>query len=439
MKNTVSEVMVHDIQRWPLERLIPYARNTRTHSESQITEVASSIAEFGFVHPVLAAPDGVIIAGHCRVLAAARLGLREVPVVVLDHLSEVQRQALSIADNQLALNAGWDDEMLRRELATLQQEDFAVEILGFDPQELEGLLIVPDVVAESLEEEAVEKPRRAVSRTGDVWLCGEHRVLCDDPRQWPAVERLMGNESADLVFTNPPVAAYLARRSLTVSTPAERLSDCLKTMCSHYRRVVKPTAALYMCHPPAWQGLFQDALEGAGFAVACQIVWVRQTLASGSGRYRLQHDPLLYAHVAGRKDPWYGDDRQSTLWTPEQPGGHPCRGMPVELVERVVINSSRKGDVLADLFGGCGVSLIACQRLDRRARILHQDCRGVDAMVMRWQQAAGQRAVRESDGKTFREIAAQQTSPKNRNKALVMSGSGADVVCMEGDLEGSES
>src|ERR1700733_4867439 len=212
--STVSQVMVQHIQRWPIEQLSPYARNTRIHSDAQIAEVAASIAAFGFVHPVLAAPDGVIIAGHCRVLAARKLGLRELPVVVLEHLSEIQRQALAIADNRLALNAGWDEEMLRIELAALQEEEFSVDLLGFDARELNRLLAETDTVPELPDRDAVPEQRGvAVSLDGDLWHCGEHRVLCGNPLAWSAVARLMGNESADLVFTDPPVAELTAADS----------------------------------------------------------------------------------------------------------------------------------------------------------------------------------------------------------------------------------
>jgi hypothetical protein len=264
--------------------------------------VASSIAEFGFVHPVLAAPDGVIISGHCRVLAAAILGVREIPVVVLEHLSETQRKALAIADNRLALNAGWDEEMLRRELAALEQEEFPVELLGFDTQELDRLLAELDIVPAVLDEDrGSEPPRQLVSRAGDLWICGAHRVLCGDPLDWPAVERLMGSESADLIFTEPPIERWGAKRPHGTD-PAEKVQQLLITLSSHYRRLMKPTAALYIGHPAALQREFQNALENAGFTITCQIVRAWQGFAPGGERYQLQHTPIFYAHVAGQMD-----------------------------------------------------------------------------------------------------------------------------------------
>jgi ParB-like chromosome segregation protein Spo0J len=408
MKETISKVMVERIERWPIKRLIPYVGNARTHSEAQIAEVASSIAEFGFVHPVLVAPDGVIVAGHCRVLAAGRLGLGEVPVVVLEHLSEAQRKALAIADNRLALNAGWDEEMLRRELAALEQEEFPVELLGFDARELDRLLVEPEVVPELPQEEAVPKPPRLpVSRAGDLWICGVHRVRCGDPLDWPEVERLMDGDSADLVFTEPPVEKWIASFSQAAVTPAERAPEVLLTLSSHYRRLMKPTAALYIGHPAAWQRELQNALESAGFAIACQIVRAWQSFLPGSQRYQLQHAPLFYAHVAGQVDAWYGDRGQSTVWNQEQADAvH--HGMPVEMVERILINSSRPDDVVVDLCAGSATGLMACERLGRRARIMSNDPRMVDAVVMRWQQSTGRSAVHEGDSQSFAEILAHR-------------------------------
>jgi DNA modification methylase len=392
MKKKVPQVMVQNIQRWPIEKLIPYARNTRTHSDAQVAEVASSIAEFGFVHPVLAAPDGVIVAGHCRVLAARKLGLAEVPVVVLEHLSEVQRQALAIADNRLALNAGWDEEMLRVELSALQEQEFSFDLLGFDDEELHRLLAETDPTPELQDPDAVPAPPRvAVSRAGDLWQCGEHRVLSGDATAWPDVERLMGGEEADLVFTDLAAEELLAGNPNSAGSPGESLQEHLVTVLSHYRRLVKPTASLYICHPPAWQRELQNALESAGFTVAGQIVWARQSPAQGSGHYKLQHELIFHAHVSGQKDVWYGDKRQSTLWTQDQPAH--SQGKPVELVERALRNSSQKGGLVTDLSASSGSTLIACERLGRRARVMGRDPRCVDAAVMRWQKYTGQTPV----------------------------------------------
>src|SRR5579884_3388803 len=193
------------IQRWPVERLIPFARNPRTHTEAQVAQIAASIAEFGFVNPVLVGSDGVIVAGHARVMAARKLGLTDVPVVVLDHLSEAQRRALVIADNRLALDAGWDEEMLRVELEALREDDFNLDLLGFADDEIEALLAEPDEpVAGNTDEDAVpETPETAVTVAGDVWLLGEHRLLCGDATQMEALKRVLVGGLADMTFCDP--------------------------------------------------------------------------------------------------------------------------------------------------------------------------------------------------------------------------------------------
>lgn len=194
------------IERWPLDRLIPYAKNPRTHTEEQVAQIAASIAEFGFVNPVLVGADGVIIAGHARVMAARKLGMAEAPVIVLDHLSEAQRRALVIADNKLAQNAGWDEEMLRVELEALREDDFNLDLLGFDDAEIEALLADPDeATAGNTEDDAVpETPGTAVTVPGDVWLLGDHRLVCGDSTQMEAVQKVLAGGLADMIFTDPP-------------------------------------------------------------------------------------------------------------------------------------------------------------------------------------------------------------------------------------------
>jgi hypothetical protein len=203
------------VERWPLERLIPHARNARTHSEEQVAQIAGSIAEFGFVNPVLVGDDGVIVAGHGRVMAARKLGLSEAPVIVLSHLTPTQRRALMIADNQIATNAGWNDEMLAAELAALKEDAFDLDLLGFDDAELDRLLateLEPDDGAD----EAPETPADPVSRPGDLWICGEHRVLCGDATVLADVEKVLDGELADMTFTEerPPCAGWFVRQSV---------------------------------------------------------------------------------------------------------------------------------------------------------------------------------------------------------------------------------
>jgi DNA modification methylase len=403
------------IERRPVERLIPFARNPRTHTDEQVAQIAASMVEFGWVNPILVGADGVIIAGHARLQAAQKLGLSEVPVIVLDHLTEAQRRALVIADNKLALNAGWDEELLRGLLSELREDEFNLEVLGFSDEELNALLAEPPELAEGLtDEDAIPEPlEEPVARRGDLWILGAHRLLVGDATSVEDVARLMGAERADLVFTDPPYGIdYHGRTAerLTIANdrmPVEEFVAFLEAAFGALRGAIKPTASVYVCHGSRYQREFQNALEAAGFEVRCQLIWAKHTFSLGWGRYRFQHEPIFYCHLAGEEDPWYGDHSQSTLWQEKKPAAnrlHPTM-KPVELVERALVNSSRKGELVADFFGGSGTTLIACERLARQARLMEIEPRYADVIIQRWQQHVGKRAVLEGDGRTFEAIA----------------------------------
>jgi DNA modification methylase len=402
------------IEQWPVDRLVPYARNARTHSDGQVAQVAASIAQFGFVNPILVGPDRVIIAGHARLLAARKLEMSEVPVIVLEHLSEAQRRALVIADNRLALNAGWDEEMLALELGALREEDFSLDLLGFDDEELARLLAAEDAAEGLTDEDSVpEVAETPVSQAADLWNLGDHKLLVGDATVVADVQRLMGPDAADCVFSDPPYnidyQGYTKER-LTIQNDQmspEQFRRFLHQSFLCFRSVVKPGASLYICHSSSWQREFQNALEAAGFEVRCQIIWGKNTFAWGFGRYKFQHEPIFYCHVAGQKDAWYGDKSQSTLWEEKKPAAnrlHPTM-KPVELVERALVNSSQAGDLVLDLFGGAGSTLIGCERRGRKARLMEIDPKYADVIVRRYQEYSGKRAVLDGDGRTFAEIA----------------------------------
>jgi DNA modification methylase len=409
--------MAKDIQMWLVDRLIPWARNPRTHSDAQVAQIAASIAEFGFNNPILVDTKAGILAGHGRLLAARKLGLTEVPVIVLDHLSEAQKRAYVIADNKLAENAGWDDEMLRIEIEALQDESFDVSLLGFEDEELARLLAAQDAIEGLTDEDDVpELPDKPICRTGDLWVLGEHKVLVGDATNHGEVVRLMAGDVADLVFTDPPYnVAYEGYTKQKLTIKGDRMSDAefkqfLGAAFRGVRTAVKPGASLYVCHSSSWQREFQNALESAGFAVRCQIIWAKNTFAWGFGRYKFRHEPLFYCHVTGQKDPWYGDKTQSTLWEEKKPSAnriHPT-AKPVELIERALLNSSKMGDIVADLFGGSGSTLIACERRGRRTRLMEIDPRYADCIVRRFQEYSGKSAVLDGDGRTFEVIAGER-------------------------------
>jgi DNA modification methylase len=372
----------------PIDQLIPYIRNSKTHTDAQIALVAASIREFGWTNPILIRPDMVVIAGHARLLAARKLGLTEVPTIELSGLTEAQCRALAIADNQLAINvAGWDEEMLRIELAALREEDFDVSLVGFEDDELARLLAAEDAVLGLTDEDAAPPlPETPVSRTGDLFTLGNHKLLVGDALSPVAVARLMGSDAADLVFTDLPYNVdYTGYTEDHLKIKNDRMSDAdfkrfLEAAFCSFRTAVKPGASLYICHPSSSQREFQDALETAGFEVRCQIIWAKNTFAWGFGRYKFAHEPIFYAHVAGQKDAWYGDKSQSTLWHENKPAAnrlHPTM-KPVELIERALANSSKSGDIVADFFGGSGSTLIGCERRGRKARLMEIDPKYAD-------------------------------------------------------------
>jgi len=399
------------------DKLIPYSRNPRTHSDAQVAQIAASIAEFGFNNPILVDTKAGIIAGHGRVLAARKLQLVKVSVIVLDHLSEAQKRAYILADNQLALNAGWDDTLLAAELAALQQEDFDLSLIGFEDDELARLLAAQDAADGLTDEDSVpELAETPISLLGDLWILGDHRVLVGDAADADSVARLMVGGPADLVFTDPPYNVdYEGYTEERLKIKGDRMPEAdfkkfLERSFRSYRNVVKPGASMYMCHSSSWQREFQNALEAAGFEVRCQIIWAKNTFAWGFGRYKFQHEPMFYCHVAGEKDPWYGDKSQSTLWNEKKPAAnriHPT-AKPVELIERALLNSSKSGDIVADLFGGSGSTPIGCERRGRHARLMEIDPKYADCIVRRYQEYTGQQAVLEGDGGTFAEVALER-------------------------------
>ena len=418
MLDIIDRLRNLQIQIWPVDRLLPYVRNARTHTDEQVAQVAASMRQFGWTNPILVGADNDVLAGHARLLAARQLGMTEVPVIQLGHLTEAQRRAVVIADNQLAITgASWDEETLRLELAALHEGSFDLSLIGFDDEELARLLAAEEATEGLTDEDAVpEVPEAPISVAGDLWRLGQHALLVGDATNAEDIARLMNSDAADLVFTDPPYNVdYEGYTEDRLTIKGDRMTDeqfCefLATTLGNYRRIVKPGASLYICHPSSWQREFQNALEAAGFEVRCQIIWAKNTFAWGFGRYKFRHEPIFYAHVAGQSDAWYGDKSQSTLWEENKPAAnrlHPTM-KPVELIERALLNSSKAGDVVVDLFGGSGSTLIGCERRGRVARLMEIDPRYADVICRRYQEYTGKQAVLAGDGRTFEEIAQQR-------------------------------
>ncbi|WP_175851863.1 site-specific DNA-methyltransferase [Burkholderia cepacia] len=405
------------IEQWPTGKLLPYARNARTHSDEQVAQIAASIAEFGFTNPILAGSDGVIVAGHGRLAAAQKLGLEVVPVVVLDHLSPTQRRALVIADNRIAENAGWDDAMLRIEIAALQDDDFDMSLTGFDADALAELMAgdEPDTEGEADDDAVPEVSETPVSRPGDVWLLGGHRLLCGDSTLAESYERLLEGEQVDMVFTDPPYNVNYANSAKDKMRGKDRaiLNDNLGDgFCDFLLAALTPTVAhcrggIYVAMSSSELDVLQAAFRAAGGHWSTFIIWAKNTFTLGRADYQRQYEPILYGWPEGVQRHWCGDRDQGDVWQikkPQKNDLHPTM-KPVELVERAIRNSSRPGNVVLDPFGGSGTTLIAAEKSGRLARLIELDPKYVDVIVRRWQDWTGKRATREADGMAFDQAA----------------------------------
>ena len=303
---------------WPVEKLIPYIRNARTHSDAQVAQIAASIAEFGWTSPILAGSDGILIAGHARLLAARKLGMIEVPVIVLDHLSETQRRALVIADNQLAISgSAWDAEMLRVELDALREEEFDLELLGFSEEEMEGFLQDPESgAAGNTDEDAVpETQEAAVTVPGDVWLLGEHRVLCGDATQMADVEKLLAGGLADMVWTDPPYNVNYGatmkdklrgkqHRKIANDNLGAGFEPFLYDAIVNMFAVTK--GAFYICMSSSELHTLQKAFREAGGHWSTFVIWAKNTFTMGRADYQRQYEPMLYGWKEGTQHFWCG-------------------------------------------------------------------------------------------------------------------------------------
>lgn len=402
------------IEHIALDALIPYARNSRTHSEAQVAQIAGSIREFGFTNPVLIDGAGGIIAGHGRVMAARTLGLSEVPCIRLAHLTDAQKRAYVIADNKLALNAGWDDELLALELRELADMDFDLHLTGFDDDEISKLLDIELDDGEGQgDADAVPEVRpEPVSRPGDVWVLGRHRVMCGDSTNLDQAGVLMGGGMADLLVTDPPYnVAYEGKTqdALTIQNDAmsdtdfrQFLRDCYATADAFMR----PGAVFYVWHADL-EGLnFRAAAAEVGWTVRQCLIWNKNSLVLGRQDYHWKHEPCLYGWKDGAAHYWGSDRSQTTVLDfarPNRNGEHPTM-KPVDLIEYQVKNSSKRGDTVLDLFGGSGSTLIACEKVARSARLMELDPRYVDVIVRRWQDFTGQRATHAETGDQFPEV-----------------------------------
>jgi DNA modification methylase len=410
------------IEPWPTTRLIPYARNARTHSPEQVAQIAASIVEFGFTNPILAGSDGVIVAGHGRLAAAQKLGLATVPVVVLDHLTPTQRRALIIADNRIAENAGWDEALLRIEMADLQDADFDLSLTGFDADALAELMAGDEPQGEGqTDDDAVpDVAETPVSRPGDVWLLGGHRLLCGDSTVAESYDRVLDGGPVDMVFTDPPYNVNYANSAKDKMRGKVRaiLNDNLGDgFYDFLLAALTPTigncrGGIYVAMSSSELDVLQAAFRAAGGKWSTFIIWAKNTFTLGRADYQRQYEPILYGWPEGAQRHWCGDRDQGDVWNikkPQKNDLHPTM-KPVELVERAIRNSSRPGNVVLDPFGGSGTTLIAAEKSGRLARLIELDPKYADVIVRRWQEWTGKQATRDSDGALFDDQAASDSS-----------------------------
>lgn len=388
------------VEQWPVDRLLPYASNARTHPEEQVAQIAASIQAFGFNVPCLVDEHGVLVAGHGRVLAAQRLGLADVPVIRLRHLTKAQVRAFRIADNKIALGSGWDDALLAAELAGLQLEGVDLSLTGFDSKELDDLL-APEPGGD--EEETPEPPANPVTRAGDVWLLGGHRVMCGDSTDTAAVARLLGQERPNLMVTDPPYGvdydpAWRARAGVNLN--AGKLGRVENDDRADWREAwaLFPGNVAYVWHADTHRVTVEASLLAVGFAPRATIIWAKDRFALGRGDYHWQHEPCLYVVRAKAKGQWEGDRSQSTLWeipAREDSGfGHGTQ-KPVECMRRPIINNSKRGGIVYDPFLGSGTTVIAAEGTDRRCFGMELSPQYCDVIIQRWADFTGEVPVRE--------------------------------------------
>jgi len=392
------------IEQRPIKDLIPYINNSRKHSDEQVAQIAASITEFGWTNPILVDGDNGIIAGHGRLLAARKLKMDKVPVIELAHLSDAQKKALIIADNKLALNADWDFELLTLELKNLADDDFDLSVLGFDADELAKLL-EPEQIDGLTDEDAVpDVPDEPITKLGDIYQLGNHRLMCGDSTSIDAVEELLESQKADLLFTDPPYGVSYEgghnkkkRQGIIADTlQGEDLTDLFYEALLTAITWLKDGAALYVWYASGKSVETYASLSKLPLTLRAVIQWYK--VKSGLGAFMSQYipncEPCMYLHKEGCSPAWYGPSNEKTVWELKKESKndyHPTQ-KPVELPERAIQNSSKSGDTVLDLFGGSGSTLIACEKHNRHARIMELDPKYCDVIVKRWEDFTGKKA-----------------------------------------------
>ena len=377
-----------------VSELIPYVRNARTHSEAQVAQIAASIREFGFLSPILVAEDNTILAGHGRLAAALKLGLKKVPCVKENHLTETQKRAYIIADNKLSLNAGWDSELLAVELSELEGADFNLDLLGFDEAELSSIFDADKDVSDDDFDVEKELEEPCFSKTGDIWTLGRHRVICGDATKLETYKTLLENTKVNLVVTDPPYNVNYegsAGKIKNDNMENDKFYQFLFNSFVNMEQAMADDASIYVFHADT-EGLnFRKAFQDAGFYLSGCCIWKKPSLVLGRSPYQWQHEPCLYGWKKKGKHKWYAGRKETSVWEFEKPkknADHPTM-KPIALLAYPIKNSSMTNSLVLDPFAGSGSTLIACEQTGRICYAIELDEKYCDVIVKRYIEQVG--------------------------------------------------
>jgi len=401
-----------NVEQWSLDDLVPYKNNARTHSEEQIDQIAASMKEWGWTNPVLVDEKGMIIAGHGRVLAARKLGVEKAPVLVAKGWTEAQKRAYVLADNKLAMNAGWDEALLKVEIEALGDLNFDLDVIGFDPSELADIL-ADQTKGLTDEDEIPDAPEKSVTKLGDVWLLGNHRLMCGDSTSADDVAMCLDGAKPHLMVTDPPYGVNYdpTRTSNNKAKSGKVLNDDRADWREAWALFPGDVACVW--HASMFTHIVLESLEVCDLHRRAMIIWVKDRMTLGRGDYHWQHEPCWYVVRKSRKGHWCGDRSQTTIWNikAREDGGHGHGTQkPVECMKRPIENNSKPGDCVYEPFSGSGTTIIAAEMTGRLAYAIELSETYVDVTVARWQAFTGQKARLAGDGRSFAEISAERLS-----------------------------
>ena len=390
MKTTTQMTLVE------IDKLIPYINNARTHSKEQINKLRSSLREFGFINPVIIGRDYGIIAGHGRVMAAREEGISEVPCVFVDHLTEAQKKAYIIADNRMALDAGWDEEILRVEIEALQAEAFDISLTGFGDDEISELFGKDkDAIEDDDYDLTAALEKAAFVEKGDVWVVGRHRLVCGDATSAEDVALLMDGKKANLIVTDPPYGvSFKSTSGLTIKNDSMKDEEFYNFLYKSFENMVahlESGGSAYVFHADTEGLTFRKAFIDAGFHLAGVCIWSKNSLVLGRSDYQWQHEPVLYGFLKNGKHRWYSDRKQTTIWNfnkPKRNANHPT-SKPLDLLSYPIRNSSQENAIIIDTFGGSGSTLMACEQTNRICYTLELDEKYASVILRRYVEDTG--------------------------------------------------